>query len=52
MTLHRDIGTHKECPGRSEGLEIMWFVEPNHEHRETDDQGECDVDPTEIEINV
>ena len=41
-------GENQECPGRSEGFEIVGFVKPDHEHWDTDDEGEGEVDPEKI----
>ena len=38
-------GTHQESPGGSKRREVMRFIEPDHEHREADQDGEDHVNP-------
>ena len=38
----------QESPGRCEGGQIMGFIEPDHEHGERDEDGECNVDPEQV----
>ena len=40
-------GKNQERPGGGEGLEIVGFIEPDHEHGEADDEGDGEVDPEE-----
>ena len=37
----------QERPGGGERLEIMGFIEPDHEHGEADEEGDGEVDPEE-----
>ena len=36
---------YQEGPGRCEGGQIVGLVEPDHEHRETDEEREGNIDP-------
>ena len=41
-------GEDQEGPGRCKGGQIVGFVEPDHEHRETDKKRKGNVDPEEV----
>ena len=41
-------GEDQEGPSRCEGGQIVGFVEPDHEHGETDEERERNVDPEQV----